>query len=252
MHPSIYLKNVLSTDIQNWHYYNAYQLINSTAQYELIDMSHSHESCISRFLLLRGFVWVQGPLVLRCLQGLWQPRRLSTARDSIWSPVYAKGHLACFGMCLSAEFRGRECTVSKWYNHGIVSRVYPFSKQNFTTRTTNWNTVWYTIITPSLYILTLPTDDLQMAHVCLPSVSCMSASAWLNTLPLTRAWELRSGAISTDLGMRCLKCPAQATMRNILKGHLCWAVHKAGVASSLEPVLRRLLGMECGTNCMQH
>jgi hypothetical protein len=66
---------VLSTDIQNWRDYNAFQLPNSTARYELIDMSRSHESCISRFPLLRGLVGVQGQLVLRCLQGPWKPRK---------------------------------------------------------------------------------------------------------------------------------------------------------------------------------
>jgi hypothetical protein len=47
---------VPSTDIQNWHDYNALQLPNSAAQYELIDMSHCHEFRVSKFLLLRGLV----------------------------------------------------------------------------------------------------------------------------------------------------------------------------------------------------
>jgi hypothetical protein len=51
----MYLTIVLSTDIQNWHDYSAFQLPNST-QYELIDMSHYHEKSISRFLLLCGLV----------------------------------------------------------------------------------------------------------------------------------------------------------------------------------------------------
>jgi hypothetical protein len=55
---------VLSTDIQNWYDYNAFQLPTSTAQCEQIDMSHHLESCIRRFLLLHG---VQGQLVRRCL-----------------------------------------------------------------------------------------------------------------------------------------------------------------------------------------
>jgi hypothetical protein len=45
----MYLAIALSTDIQNWHDYNAFLLPNSTEQYELIDMLHYHESCISRF-----------------------------------------------------------------------------------------------------------------------------------------------------------------------------------------------------------
>jgi hypothetical protein len=61
---------VLSTDIQKWHDCNAFQLPNSTEQCELIDMSHYHVSCISRFLLLCG---VQGQLVLRCPQVPYKP-----------------------------------------------------------------------------------------------------------------------------------------------------------------------------------
>jgi hypothetical protein len=64
--PRIYLSKdltiVLSTDIQSWRDYNAFQLPNSTARYELIDMSHSHENCISRFPLLRGLVGCKGNL----------------------------------------------------------------------------------------------------------------------------------------------------------------------------------------------
>jgi hypothetical protein len=47
---------VLSTDVQNWHDYDAFQPPHSTAQCEGMDMSHYHESCISRFLLLCGLV----------------------------------------------------------------------------------------------------------------------------------------------------------------------------------------------------
>jgi hypothetical protein len=49
------------------------QLPNSTAQRELIDMSHCHESGTSRYHLLRGLV-VEGQVVLRCLHGPWNPR----------------------------------------------------------------------------------------------------------------------------------------------------------------------------------
>jgi hypothetical protein len=52
---SVYPTSVLSTYTQNWHDYDAFQLPNSTAQYNLIDMSHYHESCISRFLLICSF-----------------------------------------------------------------------------------------------------------------------------------------------------------------------------------------------------
>jgi hypothetical protein len=44
------------------HDYNAFQLPNSTAQCELMDMSHCHESGIGRFLLLCGLVWCKGSL----------------------------------------------------------------------------------------------------------------------------------------------------------------------------------------------
>jgi hypothetical protein len=37
---SVYLTIVLSTDTQNWHDYDAFQLPNSIAKYELIDMPH--------------------------------------------------------------------------------------------------------------------------------------------------------------------------------------------------------------------
>jgi hypothetical protein len=49
---------VLSTDIQNGHDYNAFQL----SQCEQEDMLHRHDTCISRFLLLRGLVGCKGSL----------------------------------------------------------------------------------------------------------------------------------------------------------------------------------------------
>jgi hypothetical protein len=52
------LTTFLSTDTQNWH---ALQLPNSTAQYELIDMSY-HEGCISRFLLICSLMGCNGGL----------------------------------------------------------------------------------------------------------------------------------------------------------------------------------------------
>jgi hypothetical protein len=51
---------ILSTDMQNWHDCIAFQLPNSTAQCELID--------ISRFFLLCGFGGVQGYLVSVCAE----------------------------------------------------------------------------------------------------------------------------------------------------------------------------------------
>jgi hypothetical protein len=74
--PSTYLSMDLPMllDIQSWHDYSAFQLLNSTAQCELIDMSHCHESCTSRFLQLRGWLG-EGQLVLQCLQGPLKPRK---------------------------------------------------------------------------------------------------------------------------------------------------------------------------------
>jgi hypothetical protein len=51
-----FLTIVLSRDTQNWHDFDAFQLPTSTAPCELMDMSHYHEICISRFLLLLGLV----------------------------------------------------------------------------------------------------------------------------------------------------------------------------------------------------
>jgi hypothetical protein len=42
--------------MQNWHDFDAFQLPNSTAPCELMDMSHYHEICISRFLLILDLV----------------------------------------------------------------------------------------------------------------------------------------------------------------------------------------------------
>jgi hypothetical protein len=62
IYPSVYLNIVLSTDTQNWHDYNAFQLPNATGHYQLIDMSHCHESCISRFLLICSLMGCKGSL----------------------------------------------------------------------------------------------------------------------------------------------------------------------------------------------
>jgi hypothetical protein len=50
IHLSMDLTIVLSTDIQNWHDCNAFQLPSSTAQCEQIGMSHHHESFYQKIL----------------------------------------------------------------------------------------------------------------------------------------------------------------------------------------------------------
>jgi hypothetical protein len=118
----------------------------------------------------------------------------------------------------------------------------------------------------------------RSARARLLSCSCRPASAWLDTLPLSRALELKSGEVRTGLrhrlglsmlppnapavqctcgatlrpsdadhGMRCPSLAAQTTMRHdILKGILRRVVHRAGIASTLEPPLRRLPGLAAG------
>jgi hypothetical protein len=115
-------------------------------------------------------------------------------------------------------------------------------------------------------------EDSKRARTRLLSCACSPASAWLDTLLLSRALELRSGEIQTahrhrlglaiqplnaptvqcdcgatihcsdtDHGMRCSALAAQFSLRHgILKEILCRAVHRAGIASTLEPPLRRL------------
>jgi hypothetical protein len=61
MYLSMYLTIAVSIDVQNCHDYNAFQLPNSTAQYEVIDMSHYHDSC-SRFLLICSLMGCKGSL----------------------------------------------------------------------------------------------------------------------------------------------------------------------------------------------
>jgi hypothetical protein len=109
MYLSMALTFVLSTDIQNCHDYNAFQLPNATAQCEQIDMSHHHESCISRFLLLRG--WAQGQLVLRYPLGQRKTGKPSMAKRSTWTLVYTEDYsdsnkiicLQNFGLKVSAR-----------------------------------------------------------------------------------------------------------------------------------------------------
>jgi hypothetical protein len=121
------------------------------------------------------------------------------------------------------------------------------------------------------------TEDGKRARARLLSCACRPASAWLDTLLLSRA-ELKSGEFQTALRHRlglailplnaptvqcgcratfhrtdtdhCMRCSALAahfTLRHdILKGILRRAVHRAGIASTLEPPLRRLPGLAAG------
>jgi hypothetical protein len=88
MYVSMALTIVLSTDMQNRHDYNAFQLANVTAQCELMDISHYHEKSISSFLQLCSLVWCKGSLC----RGVYRVHGSleSQAPDSIWSPVYAE------------------------------------------------------------------------------------------------------------------------------------------------------------------
>jgi hypothetical protein len=122
------------------------------------------------------------------------------------------------------------------------------------------------------------TAEGKRARARLLSCACRPASAWLETLPLSGALELKSGEFQTalrhrlglailplnaptvpcscgaplrrtdtDHGMRCPALAAQLTLRHdILKGILRRAVHRAGIASALEPPLRRLPGLAAG------
>jgi hypothetical protein len=122
------------------------------------------------------------------------------------------------------------------------------------------------------------TEDGKRARARLLSCACRPTSAWLDTLPLSRAVELKSGEFHTGLrhrlglavlppnaldvqcgcgvtlqstdadhGMRRSALAAQTTLRHdILRGILRRAVHRAGIASTLEPALRRLPGLTDG------
>jgi hypothetical protein len=110
------------------------------------------------------------------------------------------------------------------------------------------------------------------------SCACRPASAWLDTLPLTKSLELKSGEVCTGLshrlgismlpsnapavqcdcgaplcpsdvdhGMRCPSLAAHTTLRHdILKGILRRVVHRAGIAFTQEPTLSRLPGLARG------
>jgi hypothetical protein len=124
----------------------------------------------------------------------------------------------------------------------------------------------------------LSTDGGKRARARLLSCACRPASAWLVTLPLSRALELKSGEVQTGLrhrlgltmlppnapavqcccgaalrhtdfdhAMRCSALSSQLTLRHdFLKGILRRAVHWAGIASTLEPAFRHLPGLAAG------
>jgi hypothetical protein len=124
-------------------------------------------------------------------------------------------------------------------------------------------------------------EDGKLAGNRLLRCACRPASAWLDTLPLSRALDLKSGEFQTalrhrlglailplnaptvqcgcgatlhrsdtDHGMGCPTLAAPCTLRHdavpILKGILRRAVHRAGIASALEPPLHRLPGLAAG------
>jgi hypothetical protein len=112
----------------------------------------------------------------------------------------------------------------------------------------------------------------------LRSCACQASAAWLTALPMAPALQLKdaefhaamqhrlgmsplphntvgirctcaavSSADNSDHAMTCSCVKGKATMRHdILKGILRRAIHRAGVASTLEPTLRRLPGLEAG------
>jgi hypothetical protein len=118
----------------------------------------------------------------------------------------------------------------------------------------------------------------QSTHARLLSCTCRLASAWLNILPLTKALKLKSGEVRTglryrlgismlpsntpamqcncgaslrpthvDRGRRCPSLAAHPTLgHDMLKGILRRAVHRAGIASTQEPALRRVAGLAGG------
>jgi hypothetical protein len=86
-----YLNFVLSTDIQYWHDYHAFRLHIPTAQYELIHMSHYHESCIKcKFLLQCGLVGCKGSLSSGVYRVRGSLKSQARAWDSIRSQVYTE------------------------------------------------------------------------------------------------------------------------------------------------------------------
>jgi hypothetical protein len=111
------------------------------------------------------------------------------------------------------------------------------------------------------------------------SCACRSASAWLDTLSLIKALELKSGEVRTGLrhhlgnsmlpsNTPAVQCDCGAPLRptdvdhgtwylslaahntlchDILKRTLLRVVHRPGIASTQEPALRRLHGLAVGS-----
>ena len=120
--------------------------------------------------------------------------------------------------------------------------------------------------------------DGRRALARLRSCACHASAAWLTVLPTSRALELKTEefraamqhrlglaplpanavglpcscralvtAADSDHAMVCSSVQGQSSMRHdILKGILRRIVHRAGVASTLEPPLRRLTGLQAG------
>jgi hypothetical protein len=124
------------------------------------------------------------------------------------------------------------------------------------------------------------TTEEQSARTRLLSCACGLASTWLDTLPLTKALELKSGEVHTGLphrlgismlpsnahavqsdcgaplcptdvdhGMRCPSLAARTTMHHgILKGMLRRIKHRVCIASTQDPALCRLPGLTGGAD----
>jgi hypothetical protein len=77
---------VLSTDMQHWRGYHVFQLPKSTAKCELMDMSHYHESCMSRFVLFRGLVGCKGSIC----RSVYRVRGSLETQARPWTPYGAQ------------------------------------------------------------------------------------------------------------------------------------------------------------------
>jgi hypothetical protein len=121
-------------------------------------------------------------------------------------------------------------------------------------------------------------DDGQRAMARLRSCACHASAAWLTALPTTHALVLKTEefcagmqhrlglaplpanavglpcncrtpltAANGDHAMVCSSVQGQSSMRHdIVKGIMRRIVHRAGVASTLEPTLHRLPGLRAG------
>jgi hypothetical protein len=71
-----------------------------------------------------------------------------------------------------------------------------------------------------------------------------------NTVGLRCSWRAVTTAADCDHAMTCASVAGKATLRhNILKGILRSAIHRAGIASSLEPTMHRLPSLEAEARC---